>query len=103
LQSARQSARRAAELFSNALDEEAVDGDYAELTIYSIFGAVASATDWWLGASRAQGDPMSVDKFIEYLATTVSGLAESTARLTGMTVDQNLPLHLAFSNAEPSQ
>jgi hypothetical protein len=46
---------------------------------------------------------MSIDKFIEYLATTVSGLAESTARLTGMTVDQSLPLHLAFSNDQPSQ
>jgi hypothetical protein len=103
LQSARQSAHRAAELFSNALDDEAIDGDYAELTIYSIGGAVASATDWWLGANRTQGDPMSIDKFIEYLATTVSGLAESTARLTGMTVDQSLPLHLAFTNAQPSQ
>jgi AcrR family transcriptional regulator len=103
LQSARQSARRAAELFSHALDDDSIDGDYAELTIYSIFGAVASATDWWLGANRTQGDPMAIDKFVEYLATTVSSLAESTARLSGMTVDPNLPLHLAFSNDEPSQ
>jgi AcrR family transcriptional regulator len=103
LQSARQSARRAAELFSDALDDDSIDGDYAELTIYSIFGAVASATDWWLGANRTQGDPMSIDKFVEYLATTVSSLAEATARLTGMRVDPDLPLHLAFSNDVPSQ
>jgi AcrR family transcriptional regulator len=103
LQSARQSARRAAELFSNALDDDSIDGDYTELTIYSIFGAVASSTDWWLGANRTQGEPMSIDTFVEYLATTVSSLVESTARLSGMTVDPNLPLHLAFSNDQPSQ
>jgi len=103
LQSARQSARRAADLFSNALDDESIDGDYAELTVYSIFGAVASATDWWLGANRVQGDAMSIEKFVDYLVTSVSSLVESTARLTGMTVDPNLPLHLAFSKDEPSQ
>jgi hypothetical protein len=46
---------------------------------------------------------MPIDKFVEYLARTVSSLAESTARLTGMTVDPDLPLHLAFSNDEPSR
>jgi AcrR family transcriptional regulator len=103
LQSARQSARRAAELFSNALDDDPIDPDFAELTIYSIFGAVASATDWWLGANRTQGDPMPLERFVEYLASSVSSLVESTARLNGMTVDPDLPLHLAFSSDKPSQ
>jgi AcrR family transcriptional regulator len=103
LQSARQSARRAAQLFSSALDGDSIDADAAELTIYTIFGAVASATDWWLGANRIQGDAMPIEKFVEYLVATVSSLAESSARLNGITVDPDLPLHLAFSTDKPSQ
>jgi AcrR family transcriptional regulator len=101
LQSARQSARRAAELFANALDENSIKSDHAELTIYLIFGAVASATDWWLGANRTDAHPMPVEEFVEYLTTSVSSLVESTARLDGITVDPDLPLHLAFSNENP--
>ncbi|MCV7228379.1 TetR/AcrR family transcriptional regulator [Mycolicibacterium komossense] len=98
LQSARQSARRAANLFSDAFDGDTIDDTYAELTVYSVFGAVASATDWWLGANPIQGDAMPIEKFIDYLAATVSSIAESAARLIGFTVDPTLPLHLAFSN-----
>jgi hypothetical protein len=51
------------------------------------------------------GPDVSMDDIAEEAGTaaTVSSLAESTARLTGMTVDPNLPLHLAFSSDETSQ
>lgn len=97
LQSARQSARRAAQLFANVFDDHAIDAESAELTIYSAFGAVASATDWWLGANRVQSRPMPIEQFIEYLAAIVSSLAEATARLHGVSVDPDLPLHIAFA------
>jgi AcrR family transcriptional regulator len=100
LESARQSAKRAADLLANAYDDSPVDTDSAELTIYLIFGAVASATDWWLGANRVQDQPMPAEIFVDYLTTAVTALVKSTARLNGITVDPELPLHLAFSNAE---
>ncbi|WP_378743301.1 TetR/AcrR family transcriptional regulator [Nocardia brasiliensis] len=97
LQSARQSARRAADLFAELLADESVEVDGVELVIYSIFGAVASATDWWLGANRLKTPAMPIEKFVAYLAETISALAEANARLNGITIDADLPLHLAFS------
>lgn len=97
LQSARQSARRAAEFFIDALDDKSVDVDSVELVNYSIFGAVASATDWWLGANRLQAHTMPIEKFVAYLAEIISALGEANARLTGIAIDADLPLHQAFT------
>ncbi|RBO87827.1 TetR family transcriptional regulator [Nocardia puris] len=96
LQSARQSARRLAELFAGLLDET-VDVASIELVNYSIFGAVASATDWWLGANRLAANAMPIEKFVAYLAEIISALAEANARLNGIAIDAEQPLHLAFS------
>lgn len=97
LQSARQSAKRAADLFAELAADTAVDVDSVELVIYSIFGAVGSATDWWLGANRLKPQPMPIEKFVAYLAETIAALTAANARLNGIVIDTDLPLHLAFS------
>jgi len=103
LQSARQYARRAAVLLAETLDHRSVDIDRAELTIYTVFGTVASATDWWLGASRNRPLPMPIEQFVDYLATTISSIAESNARMNGVLIAPDQPLHLAFSMTEPTE
>lgn len=98
LQSARQSAKRAADLFTGLLADKSVQVSSVELVNYSVFGAVASATDWWLGANRLQAHTMPTEQFVAYLAEIISALAEANARLNGIGIDANLPLHLAFSS-----
>ncbi|MCP2291552.1 TetR/AcrR family transcriptional regulator [Nocardia amikacinitolerans] len=97
LQSARQSARRAAEMFAGLVEDDSIDVASIEVVNYSIFGAVASATDWWLGANRLQGNTMPIEKFVAYIAEIVSALAEANARLNGIVINADLPLHAAFS------
>ena len=98
LQSARRSARRAAEMIAGLVEDGSIDVDSVELVNYSIFGAVASATDWWLGANRLRADTMPIEKFVAYLAEMISALAQSNARLNGISIDADRPLHLAFEN-----
>lgn len=97
LQSARQSARWAAEMFAGMVQDRKIDVASVELVNYSIFGAVASATDWWLGVNRLHTPAMPIEKFVAYLAEITSALAEANARLNGITIDPDQPLHLAFS------
>ncbi|WP_054812350.1 TetR/AcrR family transcriptional regulator [Nocardia arizonensis] len=96
LHTARQSARRAAELFAGLVEDDSLDVGSVELVNYSIFGAVASATDWWLGVNRLRESTMPVEKFIAYLAEIITALTEANARLNGLVVDTDRPLHLAF-------
>ncbi len=96
LQSARGAARRAATLVASVADAP-VDVDSAELVIYSMFGAVASATDWWLGARRLSPAAMSAEEFIEYLTAIISALMQTSARVNGIAVDPDAPLYRAFS------
>ncbi|WP_249644090.1 TetR/AcrR family transcriptional regulator [Nocardia sputi] len=98
LQSARQSAERAAELFADAVDDESVRIVSVELVIYSIFGAVASATDWWLKVNRSQPPAMSVEEFADYLSEIIFALVTASARLHGIVIAAELPLHSAFSS-----
>ncbi|MET9287233.1 TetR/AcrR family transcriptional regulator [Nocardia beijingensis] len=97
LLSARQSARRAAELFAGVVDDESVRIESVELVIYSIFGAVASATDWWLGVNRLEPPAMPVEQFAAYLSEIVFALVAASARLHGIAIAADRPLHLAFS------
>ncbi|WP_062990180.1 TetR/AcrR family transcriptional regulator [Nocardia anaemiae] len=98
LQSARQSAKRAADLFTGLLADKSVEVSSVELVNYSVFGAVASATDWWLGVNRLQAHTMPSEKFVAYLAEIISALAEANARLNGIRIDADQPLHLAFAS-----
>ncbi|TSD99576.1 TetR/AcrR family transcriptional regulator [Skermania sp. ID1734] len=93
LQSLRQSAKRAATMLVEVMDPQSVDVDGAEMVIYSIFGAVGSSTDWWLGASR----PMEQATFANYLTASVFGIASSAATLSGVRFDPEVPLPQAFS------
>ncbi|MFI9635620.1 TetR/AcrR family transcriptional regulator [Nocardia sp. NPDC051929] len=97
LQSARQSARRAAELFAGVVDDESVRVENVQLVIYSIFGAVASATDWWLGVNRLEPPAMTAEQFADYLSETIFALVAASARLHGIAIAADRPLHLAFS------
>ncbi|MGN2635508.1 TetR/AcrR family transcriptional regulator [Nocardia takedensis] len=97
LHTARQSARRAADLVAGL--DESLDVDSVELVNYSIFGAVASATDWWLGANRRREQTMSTDSFVAYLTEIICALATANARLSGIVFDLELPLHSAFRSA----
>ncbi|MEU2121498.1 TetR/AcrR family transcriptional regulator [Nocardia niwae] len=97
LQSARQSAERAAELFAGAVNDESVRVASVELVIYSIFGAVASATDWWLGVNRPEPPAMPVEQFAAYLSEIVFALVAASARLHGIAIAADRPLHLAVS------
>ncbi len=97
LRSARQSARRAAELFAGVVDDESVRVESMELVIYSIFGAVASATDWWLGVNRLEPPALTVEQFAAYLSEIIFALVTASARLHGIAIAADRPLHLAFS------
>ncbi|BDU02929.1 TetR/AcrR family transcriptional regulator [Nocardia sputorum] len=97
LQSARQSAERAAELFAGAVNDESVQVASVELVIYSIFGAVASATDWWLGVKQPEPPAMPVEQFADYLSEVIFALVAASARLHGIAMAADQPLHLAFS------
>ncbi|GAB2697127.1 TetR/AcrR family transcriptional regulator [Nocardia thraciensis] len=102
LQSARQSARRAAHLLAEAVGgsepgDRDIDIDGTELIVYSAFGAVASATDWWIGAHQPAERPMPIEEFVGYLASIIAALAQSSARRNGVDLDPRQPLHAAFS------
>ncbi|MEU4599007.1 TetR/AcrR family transcriptional regulator [Nocardia sp. NPDC023988] len=99
LAAARQSARRAAEFIAGLLPDESVDVAGIELVSYSIFGAVASATDWWLGANQREVSAMPVERFIDYLAESISALAQAHARFNGVRIDPAQPLRDAFITA----
>ncbi|TDP42973.1 TetR family transcriptional regulator [Nocardia ignorata] len=96
LAAARQSARRAAEFIAGLLPDESVDVAGIELVSYSIFGAVASATDWWLGANQREVSAMPVERFIDYLAESISALAQAHARFNGVRIEPDEPLRDAF-------
>ncbi|MFB7876720.1 TetR/AcrR family transcriptional regulator [Nocardia sp. NPDC056064] len=96
LEAARQSARRAAEFFAGLLPTESIDVAGIELVTYSIFGAVASATDWWLGANQREVSAMPVERFVEYLAESISALAQAHASFNQVRVNLSQPLRDAF-------
>lgn len=98
INAARAMTRDLAEMLSNAIDADAVSADEADLAVGSAAGAIGTATDWFLGANQLRGNPMPIERFTEYLATLMLGIAESIAKFNGLTVDPELPLHLAFTN-----
>ncbi|MGO4613742.1 hypothetical protein AB4305_05430 [Nocardia sp. 2YAB30] len=76
------SAKRTAEV----LDDGSAEVASVELAIYSIFGPVASATDWWLGANRLETPAMPIEKFVAYLAEIISALVAANSRLDGIAI-----------------
>jgi len=97
LQAAQDSARRIATLFAETLDSPQVDVTRAELVAFSIFGAVASATDCWIGPNEARERPLPDDEFVRYLSGLVQGMIDAASGLAGITIDHDQPLHVALS------
>lgn len=91
-----------AEILSSAIDDETVDIDDADLAVSSAAGAIGTATEWFLGPNQLRAEPMSIETFVEYLTTVLSGLAASIAEFNGLTLDPDQPLHLAFNSARGS-
>ncbi|CCQ15050.1 putative uncharacterized protein [Rhodococcus sp. AW25M09] len=106
LDTARATARRLAAVLTDASGGQGMEPGTAEMVSYACFGAVASATDWWLDYGRAS-DPtgahasrMDIDEFSQYVTAIVAGVVQSACRLSGIAIDPNLPMHLAFSRTE---
>lgn len=97
LDSARAAARKLAEVFADATGADQENSSAIELVSYSAFGAVASATDWWLGDSDARAPVMTIETFTSYVAALMLGIVESTCVIAGVTIDADRPLHTAFS------
>ncbi|MBA0044844.1 TetR/AcrR family transcriptional regulator [Mycobacterium sp. NPDC050853] len=97
LEAAHQMTRDLAEMLSNAIDDETVSADDADLAVSSVAGAVGTATDWFLSANQSRDNPMPIERFTQYLATILFGIAESIAAFNGLILDPELPLHLAFT------
>lgn len=100
LDSARAAASKLASIFADATSEQGMDSSAIELVSYSAFGAVASATDWWLGDSSREEPAMPIETFSAYVASLVRGLVESSCALAGVTIATDHPMHTAFSRAE---
>ena len=103
LASARLAASRLAHLFADATSARELDGAAVEMVSYSAFGAVASATDWWLGDSAHSEPAMPIETFTAYVASLIRGLMNSSCALAGVTVDTDQPMHTAFSRTEGEQ
>ncbi|CAM4464503.1 hypothetical protein NONI108955_31185 [Nocardia ninae] len=93
---AQRSALVAAQLIEERLAGQDVDTGSLELTAYAIFGAVGSATDWWLGANRARTEVMSTERFTEHVSTIARGMLDGVAELNNLSIDVDKPAHLAF-------
>jgi AcrR family transcriptional regulator len=93
---AQRSALRVARLIEERLEGQDVDTGSLELTAYAIFGAVGSATDWWLGANRARDEVMSAERFTEHVNTIAMGMLDGVAQLNNVPIDVDKPAHLAF-------
>ena len=109
LASARAAASRLAGVFADATSARGMDSAAIEMVSYSAFGAVASATDWWLGdsaqpaGSSATETSMTIETFSAHLAALIRGLVESSCALAGVTIESDLPMHAAFSRTEGGQ
>lgn len=98
VETAQQMTHDMAEILSDAIDDETVDIDDADLAVSSAAGAIGTATEWFLGPNQQRAQPMPIETFVEYLTTVLSGLAASIAEFNGLTLDPDRPLHLAFTN-----
>jgi AcrR family transcriptional regulator len=73
-----------------------LDADRAELATSAVFGAIATATEWWLGANNRA---MPVRDFARYVNVLVVAMIDATLAEVGLTFDTNRPLPQAFTPA----
>lgn len=96
LDSTRAASDMVARILADAIQEPAVDNSTVEMVSYSTFGAMATATDWWLGSSDDHESTMTIEVFTAHLAAIVRGLVESSSALLGIRIESDRPIHLAF-------
>ncbi|WP_282783450.1 MULTISPECIES: TetR/AcrR family transcriptional regulator [unclassified Nocardia] len=94
---AQRSALRVARLVEERLSGQQVDTGSLELTTYAIFGAVGSATEWYLGVNRSRARIMTAEQFAEHVSTIAAAVLDAVARLNEVAVDVRKPPHLAFA------
>lgn len=97
LEVAQRSALRVARIVEEQLEGQIVDTGSLELTTYAIFGAVGSATEWYLGSNRSREELMTADRFTEHVTTIATAVLDSVAQLNKVAVDVRKPAHLAFA------
>ncbi|MEU7143992.1 TetR/AcrR family transcriptional regulator [Nocardia sp. NPDC046473] len=93
---AQRSALLAAQMVEERLEGQNVDTGSLELTAYAIFGAVGSATDWWLGANRSRAEVMSTERFAQHVSIIARNMLDGVAELNNLPFDVAKPAHLAF-------
>ncbi|MFE9578012.1 TetR/AcrR family transcriptional regulator [Nocardia sp. NPDC006044] len=93
---AQRSALLAAQMIEERLEGQNVDTGSLELTAYAIFGAVGSATDWWLGANRSKAEPMPTERFAQHVSIIARNMLDGVAELNNLPLDVDKPAHLAF-------
>ncbi|WP_433664970.1 TetR/AcrR family transcriptional regulator [Nocardia sp. CA-128927] len=93
---AQRSALLAAQMVEERLEGQNVDTGSLELTAYAIFGAVGSATDWWLGANRTRAEAMSTERFAQHVSIIARNMLDGVAELNNLPLDVAQPAHLAF-------
>ncbi|MFI6865937.1 TetR/AcrR family transcriptional regulator [Nocardia sp. NPDC050406] len=97
LEVAMRSAVRVARVVETQLDGQNVDTGSLELTTYAIFGAVGSATEWYLGANRTRAELMTAERFAEHVNTIATAMLDAVSQLNNVVVDVRKPAHLAFA------
>ncbi|NNH68707.1 TetR/AcrR family transcriptional regulator [Nocardia uniformis] len=97
LEVSQRSALLVARIVEEQLEGQLVDTGSLELTTYAIFGAVGSATEWYLGANRSRDEHMTAERFAEHVTTIATAVLDSVAQLNKVAVDVRKPAHLAFA------
>lgn len=89
-----------AAMISGELKDMDLDSSIFELAAFTLFGAAASATDWWLGGNDDSPRRMPRDEFVGHMTTIMTGAINGTAKLLGIRFDLDLPVHNAVRREE---
>ncbi|WP_370063187.1 TetR/AcrR family transcriptional regulator [Mycobacterium sp. MAA66] len=89
-----------AAMVSGELKEMDLDSAVFELAAFTLFGAAASATDWWLGGSDESPRRIPRDEFITHMTTIMMGAINGTGELLGISFEPDLPVHDAVQRQQ---
>ncbi|WP_280825298.1 TetR/AcrR family transcriptional regulator [Mycobacterium sp. OTB74] len=84
-----------AAMVSGELKDMELDSAVFELAAFTLFGAAASATDWWLGGNEDSPRRLPREEFVSHMTTIMMGAINGTAELLGVAFDPELPVHNA--------
>lgn len=99
LRMARGSAERAASLAQDVLSDAIGDAAHVQMTVYTLFGMVGSATDLWIRTDQPANDALSRDDFVAILTRSIIGVIEANLD-PAISFDPDQPLHLAFNGID---